>query len=108
MAEEFVMLIASQANGEPFDKPHWLVNYDPDAHAPGQQYPTGMVETSPDVQKAMRFKSHPEAWKLWNTQSRTVPLRPDGRPNKPLTAFTVSIVPMSQVKTTDKGDVWDA
>lgn len=41
---------------------------------------------------AIRFATAREALTYWRQISRTVPLRPDGRPNRPLTAFTVEVV----------------
>jgi hypothetical protein len=49
----------------------------------------GVVMTD-DVREAMLFRTIADVLALWNTQSATVPFRDDGKPNKPLTAFTVS------------------
>jgi hypothetical protein len=43
-----------------------------------------------DLAKAKRFKDFIEAMNCWKAQSTVRPLRPDGRPNRPLTAFSVS------------------
>lgn len=43
-----------------------------------------------DLKKAKRFASMSEAIDAWNTQSKVRPLREDGKPNKPLTAFSAS------------------
>ena len=51
----------------------------------------GHTTWTPDLTKAMRFRSKIAATKYWRTQSKTVPLRPDGKPNRPLTAFHVVI-----------------
>jgi len=34
-----------------------------------------------------------DAMIFWGTQSNTVPLRPDGKPNKPLTALSIEVEP---------------
>ena len=44
-----------------------------------------------DPRKAMAFDTTTEAFIFWNQQSKVRPLRPDGRPNKPLTAFSCMI-----------------
>jgi hypothetical protein len=44
--------------------------------------------------EAMVFASAEEAWDFYRQQSTTHPTRPDGKPNRPLTAFTVTIEPM--------------
>lgn len=41
---------------------------------------------------AKKFDDAAQALDYWKTQSQTVPLRPDGKPNRPLTAFNVTIL----------------
>lgn len=41
--------------------------------------------------RAKRFESVADALMYWRTQSTRYPLRPDGEPNRPLTAFTVEV-----------------
>jgi hypothetical protein len=64
----------------------WLKSFDPDAHA-GR----GDAVFTDRIEHALKFASKVDAMAFWNTQSKVRPLRPDGRPNKPLTAFTVEI-----------------
>jgi hypothetical protein len=52
------------------------------------------ILTTLDITKAAHFADAGEALEFWRTQSRTVPFRDDGEPNRPLTAFTVSMVPV--------------
>jgi len=76
------------ANGQ--DCPHagqFLESFDHDA-CNGHGYAT----FTDRVNHAKRFADHAEALAFWNKQSAVRPLRPDGRPNKPLTALTVEIV----------------
>jgi len=51
----------------------------------------GYAEFTKKVKKAKRFASYDEAFEFWRAQSKTRPLRPDGRPNRPLTAFNITI-----------------
>jgi hypothetical protein len=44
------------------------------------------------VDRALLFDTVELALETWNRQSRSTPLRPDGQPNRPLTAFTMAIV----------------
>jgi hypothetical protein len=44
-----------------------------------------------DVAKAKRFATHAAAFECWRARSRTIPTRPDGKPNRPMTAYSVSI-----------------
>lgn len=39
---------------------------------------------------AMRFAGLAEGLTFWKTTSRGLPFRPDGQPNRPLTAFSVT------------------
>ena len=47
---------------------------------------------TPDPSQAMRFADNGALLIFWNTQSTVLPLRPDGKPNRPLTALTVETV----------------
>lgn len=65
----------------------FLRTYDPD-YAGGQ----GVVEWTSDIEKAMKFATTAEAWMLWRRTSNVRPLRADGQPNRPLTAFTIEVL----------------
>jgi hypothetical protein len=47
---------------------------------------------TPNLDDAARFTSG-EAFELWRSVDTRNPVRPDGRPNRPFTAFTVEIGP---------------
>jgi hypothetical protein len=51
----------------------------------------GYVTFAPDLNKAMKFPDKAAALQYWKTQSKTVPMRPDGKPKRPLTAYRVTI-----------------
>jgi hypothetical protein len=53
----------------------------------------GNTLITPDPQRAKRFETNAQAFEFWRQQSKAVPLRPDGKPNRPLTAYTVEILP---------------
>lgn len=53
----------------------------------------GEVSFTTDKQSAMQFKDATEAFNVWRSQSKTRPTRPDGRPNRPLTALTIEFEP---------------
>lgn len=44
-----------------------------------------------DPSKAMRFSGAATAIEFWNTRSKIMPTREDGRPNRPLTCTTFTI-----------------
>ena len=74
--------------------PEWVVEFDPNRHAPGKPYPTGFLVSDADPAKAQRFATAGEAMSLVREQSTACPLRPDGRVNRPLMAFTTAIEPL--------------
>lgn len=69
----------------------WLKSFDANTHAPGKPYPSGSVVATYDIDQAMTFASSADAMIFAMQTSTTCPTRPDGRPNKPLTAYTISI-----------------
>jgi hypothetical protein len=87
----------------------WVENFDVDAeplvrasiiHADGSMTINcawgGVIRLTPDPERAMRFVSTSKALQAWNTESTKRPLRPDGLPNKPMTALTVEVLPSWQ------------
>lgn len=66
----------------------WLKEYDPDGRD-GR----GAVKATRNREEAMQFADAGEAMACWRRQSKVRPLRPDGKPNRPLTAFSVEIEP---------------
>jgi hypothetical protein len=51
----------------------------------------GHMTFTNDVNKALKFATAGDALIFWQTTSKTRPKRPDGQPNRPLTALTVEI-----------------
>lgn len=72
------------AGGEPVEA--WVVACDVDARD-GR----GTFVLTADVAQARLFDTASEALDYWQRQSTVVPLRPDGKPNRPLTALTVEV-----------------
>ena len=54
----------------------------------------GVLVDTPDQARATVFPSAFDALEYWKRQSTRRPLRDDGKPNRPLTAFTVEVVPV--------------
>jgi hypothetical protein len=67
----------------------YVSSFDPD-FADGR----GHVGVSSDPADALRFPDAAAAWECWRTQSTVQPLRMDGKPNRPMTAYTVTIEPL--------------
>lgn len=83
-----VMLINGLADGRPsVVDGQYLVECDVDARD-GR----GAVLATEDPAKARRFADVGEAMDYWRRVSTVLPLRPDGKPNRPLTAYTVEIL----------------
>jgi hypothetical protein len=49
------------------------------------------VTSTTDLSEAKHFPDFPSATEFWKTQSKCNPLRPDGKPNRALTAYSVEI-----------------
>lgn len=67
----------------------WLMDYDVNANSGA-----GGVTITRMPQKAKAFPTVLAAMDAWQTQSTVKPMRMDGKPNRPLTAYTVSITPI--------------
>lgn len=66
-------------------KGEYLKSFDPEAHD-GR----GEALFTPNIKEAMVFTDGVVAIQCWQTQSKTRPLRDDGKKNRPLTAFSAS------------------
>lgn len=72
----------------------WVAGFDPDWRPDGAAvYPCGRVDFTDDPAEALTFDSIEEALRFRGRRSTTVPERPDGQPNRPLTAFTLAVDP---------------
>lgn len=49
---------------------------------------------TPDLDLALHFATAADAWEFWRKQSRVRTHRLDGKPNRPLTAISVELVPV--------------
>jgi len=81
------MIAVGFANGG--DCPHageWLKSFDHEFDE-GR----GFGEFTRDPKRALRFTTREAAMEFWRRSSTIKPLRPDGRPNRPLTGLTVSV-----------------
>lgn len=67
----------------------WLESFDVDAHD-GR----GAATFTRDPSRALRFADHRAALATWKTRSRVRPWRDDGKPNRPLTAYTCEVKPL--------------
>lgn len=80
-----IIRIIGSAWGEPTPLDGtWLKSYDPEANG-GR----GEVIGTKKEHEAMRFADFEAAMACWRQVSHTLPTRPDGKPNRPLTAFHI-------------------
>lgn len=91
MARWRIRVVARNSTGVLDGPPQFLSAVDYDYHAPGRLYPTGIVEITDNPARALTWPDKESAFEAWRRQSTSVPLRTDGRPNRPLTAFTIAI-----------------
>jgi hypothetical protein len=69
----------------------WLVSSDPDAFK-GR----GDAQFTTDPSRAKRFVDAKAALQYWRRESTVQPYRDDGKPNRPLTAYTVEVKPLPE------------
>jgi hypothetical protein len=67
----------------------YLEAYDPDAFDGG-----GDATFTSEVARAKRFATVAEAWAELGRRPTARPVRSDGKPNRPLTTFTMQILPL--------------
>lgn len=67
----------------------YIKAFDPEAYE-GR----GSADGTFDKREALTFATTDEALNFWRQQSKTRPFREDGKPNRPLTAFSIEIVPV--------------
>jgi hypothetical protein len=88
----YVMKIVGLADGTPMYRGQYLEWYDPER--PASKELAGFTR---DITKAKRFPSLVEFHAEWTrVRKRGGGLRDDGRPDRPLTAFTVEMVTVEE------------
>lgn len=86
------VLVNAHDQPDPDSEGCYLAAYDVDHRPDGRAvYPCGRAEWTHDLNEALTFDRPGDAFAVWQEQSRLVPYRPDGEPNRPLTAFTVEV-----------------
>ena len=86
----YLIRIEGWASGEACPHEGWFVESGNHDAAGGRGY----FDFAPDPRRAMQFATSGEALEFWKRQSRVKPLRPDGKPNRPLTAASITILSM--------------
>jgi len=80
------------ASPTPYDG-QFLQEYDPnrDGISPDGKRMLAHLVCTPEPREAMRFANPGIAWQQWLLVDERNPVRPDGKPNRPLSAFSISI-----------------
>lgn len=88
-----VLKIMELACGDPseFDG-KFVQKYDPTFREADGSYEGGILEVCDDPKNAKQFASAAEAMECWR---QSFGLRPDGKPNSPLTAWSVLVDPIA-------------
>lgn len=82
-----VIRVLGIASGFPFESAgQYLRSADVDAYD-GR----GIADFTRDAKQAMHFATYEAAVAFWQRQSTRRPLRDDGQPNRPLTAYHIEI-----------------
>lgn len=82
-----IIEVLGLATGEPFAETQFVFSFDPDA-----DNGRGNLVLTPSPREALSFPNARAALEFWRQTSTVRPVRDDGKPNRPLTAYTVSIV----------------
>ena len=83
----YVLYVPADALGTSINA--WVLECDVDARDG-----LGMVQFTAIKDEAKRFPNFIEAMDYWKLPSTVQPVRDDGKPNRPLTAFTVEPQPV--------------
>lgn len=97
MAGDLVIRIIGINDGTPTDYDgQWVVEYDPTRAgvSPSGQPMTAHLVATADRSRARRFNDAAALYAL--VRATTGRLRPDGRPDQPMTAFHLAIEPFSE------------
>jgi hypothetical protein len=89
-----VLIVAIGDAFELWPAGRYLKSYDadyvPDGPTAMASWVTGKATFTDDPRDGLRFDNMAAAFECWKRQSTVQPLRPDGRPNRPLTAYTIT------------------
>jgi hypothetical protein len=81
-----IQIIAPAFGHDPEMEGKYVKEYDPDAND-GLGFVLGVL----NPEEAKKFDSAGDALRFYRQVSTVRPVRPDGKPNRPLTAYTISI-----------------
>jgi hypothetical protein len=89
-----IFIVGLVSGGPHFAVGKWLKSYDATYVNPEHGYDGGKLEVTENEQEAEQFEDIAAAFAKWNTVApEPYHIRADGKPNKPLTAFSISVKP---------------
>lgn len=88
MSEVLIKIIGLANGGYHPRIGQYVVAFDPTVGADGMVF----LETTADPTRATRYADFAAAFELWRAVSPNRPVRSDGKPNRPMTIFTVEFV----------------
>lgn len=87
----YAIKLLGEAGGKRFPAPAYVVEYDPEAEAG-----LGFLRMTYYPEEAKTYDSQDAAIAEYRKVPKARPLREDGNPNRPLTAFDVEIVELGE------------
>lgn len=93
--KRYLMRLLGLSTGAPHAfSGQYVVSYDPDYHWADGSYDGGRLECTPDIRKAGRFTlGQLMTMRCASPKCQCHRLRPDGEPNRPLSAFHIEGLP---------------
>lgn len=87
-----VLRLIETASGQPTEYDGKFVEfYDPTYCPEGMDYDGGILLVTSDIHQALQFKNAAAALAKWR---ESYGIREDGEPNRPLTAWSIEILPL--------------
>jgi hypothetical protein len=83
-------LVMFMPTGAMPDRPCYLKSYDPNVVAPDRRS-AGDIQSTINIGEAVQFETIEKLYECYMQVCEPMPLRPDGEPNRPLTAFTITV-----------------
>ena len=89
-----IRVLGTESNYWP--RPLYILDYNVDA-----SWGRGSVTFAPRAEQACRFKTLSDAQRAYTSKSRVKPVRPDGKPNRPMTVWKVEMLSLSAAMKLD-------
>lgn len=108
----YVIRILARADGTPVKGLEGGMNLFVKAYSLTDATGRGAVAVTHEPDKALRFDTKTACFTAWSATHQRVPVRPDGKPNKPLTSYHCEFLPLEDARVVeplpDTGTEWPA